>query len=53
MNLLCRHEWEHKKKPNKVVLVQCRKCGKTDLHSKNKEKPIPTAIITYICPNCG
>ena len=55
MNILCRHEWEYKKKPNKVVLVQCRKCGKTDFHSKNK-KYIFTKMInrTYCwCPNCS
>ena len=55
MKLFCRHEWEYKKKPDKVVLVQCRKCGKTEFHSKNK-KYIFTKIVdrTYCwCPKCN
>jgi len=54
MNILCRHEWEYKKKPDKVVLVQCRKCGKTDFHNKNK-KYIFSKLVnrTYCwCPKC-
>jgi len=30
--LICRHEWEYKIKPSEIILVQCRKCGKTDFH---------------------
>lgn len=54
MKLFCRHEWEYKKKPDKVVLVQCRKCGKTEFHSKNK-KYIFSKLVnrTYCwCPKC-
>lgn len=55
MKIFCRHEWEYKKKPDKVILVQCRKCGKTEFHSKNK-KYIFTKIVdrTYCwCPKCN
>ena len=55
MKLFCRHEWEYIKKPNKVVLVQCRKCGKTEFHNKDR-KYIFSKLIqrTYCwCPKCN
>ena len=53
--LICKHEWEYKKKPDKVVLVQCRKCGKTEFHNKDR-KYIFSKLIqrTYCwCPKCN
>ena len=49
-----RHEWEYKIKPSKIILVQCRKCGKAEFHSKNK-KYIFSKLVnrTYCwCPKC-
>ena len=54
MRLFCRHEWEYLRKPDKVIIVKCRKCGKTEFHSKNK-KYIFSKLInrTYCwCPKC-